>query len=299
MPFNRHYPEAVSDSNFARNMVEKKKFIDIDEVFKKKNPRIYKMLPGFVIKYIKRVVHQDELNEALWHLKDFYGLEFVRETLDYMGIKYTVIHEDKIPRSGRYIFVGNHPLGGLDGMVLMDAVGKYLPNVKSISNDLLLNLENMRTLFLPVNKHGRQSSEYFKLLEQEFESESQILNFPAGLCSRKIKGKIIDLDWKKSFVKKAIQHKRDIVPVHFIGKNSNFFYNLANLRKFFGIKANLEMFYLVDELYKQKGKPITMIVGDIIPYSSLDSSRNHQEWADHIKKIVYQLRENQKIKNSI
>lgn len=264
----------------------------MDEIFKKKNPGVYKMLPGFVLKYIKKVVHQDEINHYLWELRDKKGLEFVSEGLRLMGIRYTVINEHNLPRSGRYIFVGNHPLGGLDGMVLMDAVGKHFSELKSISNDLLLNLENMKMLFLPVNKHGRQSTEYFKILESEFESDAQILNFPAGLCSRKIKGKIYDLEWKKSFVKKAIQHKRDIVPVYFEGRNSNFFYNLANIRKFFGIKSNIEMFYLADELFKQRGKKITMVVGETIPYTLLDSSRTHQEWADYIKQVVYNLKEN-------
>jgi len=269
----------------------KKKLIDVDEVFKKKNPGVYRLIPGFVMSYIKRVVHQDDLNEFLWKLRNKKGLEFVSGALGLFGIKYTVIDEHHLPRSGRFIFIGNHPLGGLDGMVLMDVVGKHFSELRSISNDLLLNLENMKMLFLPVNKHGRQTTEYYKLLESEFESDAQILNFPAGLCSRKIKGRIYDLEWKKSFVKKAIQHKRDIVPVYFEGRNSNFFYNLANIRKFFGIKSNIEMFYLVDEMFKQKGKKITIIVGETIPYTSLDSSKTHQEWADYIKKLVYGLKE--------
>lgn len=276
----------------------KKHFVDVDEAFKKKNPRIYKFMPAFVINYIKRIIHQDDLNELLWKYRDLYGLEFVKEVLVFLGIKYTVINEENLPTSGRHIYVANHPLGGLDGMVLMDTVGKNFPEIRSISNDLLLSLENMRSLFLPVNKHGRQTVEYFKILEKEFDSDAQILNFPAGICSRKIRGQITDLEWKKSFIKKAIQHKRDIVPIYFEGKNSNFFYRLANLRKFFGIKANLEMFFLADEMFKQKGKQITMKVGKIIPYTSLDSSKTHQEWANYIKNIVYQLNEIPKITSS-
>ncbi len=270
----------------------KTRFIDIDLVFKKKSPHIYRLLPSFVLNYIKKVVHQEDLNDMIWNLRNYHGLEFVKEALSYMGIKYVLINEENIPRSGRYIFVGNHPLGGVDGLVFIDAIGKYFPDVKSISNDLLLNLENMKSLFLPVNKHGRQSTEYFKLLESEFDSNTQILNFPAGLCSRKIKGQIIDLEWKKSFIKKAIQHQRDIVPVHFEGKNSNFFYRLANLRKFLGIKSNIEMFFLVDEMFKQSDKQIKMIIGKPIPYTLFDSSKTHQEWARYIKKAVYNLNEN-------
>jgi putative hemolysin len=269
--------------------IKKPPLINVDEVFKKKNPRVYRFIPGFAINYIKRIIHQDELNRCLELYKDLKGLDFLRAALEYLGIRYTVVNEEKIPRQGRYLFVANHPLGGLDGMVLMDAIGKYLPEVRSISNDLLMNLENMNNLFIPVNKHGRQTQDYFRIIEEMYESGAQIVNFPAGLCSRKNGGVIMDLDWKKSFIKKAIQHKRDIVPVYFEGKNSNFFYRLANVRKFFGVKANLEMFFLADELFKQKGKQITMIVGNPIPWQTLDKSKTHQQWADEIKKEVYKL----------
>jgi putative hemolysin len=263
--------------------------IDVDAIFKKKNPHIYKLLPRFVLNYIKRTIHQEEVNEALAKFSHLYGLDFLSHLLDYYGINYTVSGEENIPRSGRFIFVSNHPLGGMDGIVFLDLVGRYHKNLKFIVNDLLLNLKNLEPVFIPVNKHGRQSVEYVRKIEDLYRSDEQVLYFPAGLCSRKKGNIIMDLEWKKNFIKKAIEHKRDIVPVHFEGKNSPFFYRLANLRQKIGIRTNIEMFYLPDEMFRQKNSKIHVTVGNPISYSSLDKSRTHAEWAGEIKKIVYQL----------
>jgi putative hemolysin len=267
--------------------------IDVDEIFRNKNPRLYKLLPGFIMGYIKRTIHQDEVNEVLALYKDKYGLDFIRVILDHMGINYSVEGEENIPVNGRHIFVSNHPLGGLDGMVFLDIVGKYHKNVKFIVNDLLLNIKNLEPLFVPINKHGRQSVEYVKKIEDLYRSDHQVLYFPAGICSRKQGGEIRDLEWKKSFIKKAIDHKRNIVPVHFKGKNSKFFYRLANLRKILGIKANIEMFYLPDEMFRQSRQKIHVTFGKPIPWDHFDKSKSLSEWAEEVKKIVYSLEEKQ------
>jgi len=266
--------------------------IDIKEIFKEKNPQLAKLIPGFIYNYIRRIIHQDELNEGLSRFGHLQGLDFINEVIDYFNLKIDVIHPERIPREGRYIFSANHPLGGLDGIVFAHVIGKIHPNIKFIVNDLLMNVQNMDDVFIPVNKHGKQSVEYVKHIADAYQSDAQILNFPAGLCSRKQKGEICDLEWKKSFVKKAIQYKRDIVPIHIDGRNSNFFYNLANLRKFLGISANLEMFYLVDEMYKQRNQHITLTVGEPVSYKSLAQQKNPLEWANEIKQYVYHLEGN-------
>lgn len=263
--------------------------IDIDAIFKKKNPGLYKLLPGFVLNYIKRTIHQDELNEILLRFNDKYGLDFIHSALEQMGIEYTVSGEGNIPGQGRNIFVSNHPLGGLDGLVFMDIIGKYHKNVKFIVNDLLLNLKNLKPVFIPVNKLGRQSIEYARKIEDLYRSDNQILYFPAGLCSRRTGNKIKDLEWKKNFIKKTIEYKRDVVPVHFEGENSAFFYRLANFRKMLGIKANIEMFYLPDEMFRQHKNIINVTIGKPIPWSHFDKSKTHAEWTLHVKEIVYGL----------
>ena len=187
---------------------------------------------------------------------------------------------------GRYIFVSNHPLGGPDGIILISFLGTRYPELKFPVNDLLLNLKNLNNIFLPVNKHGAQAKDAVSALEDAYASM-----FPAGLVSRKQQGIIQDLEWQKSFVSKAIQHRRDIVPIFIDGRNSNFFYNLANFRKKIGLKANIEMLYLPDETFKQRNRTFTLYIGQPIEWESLDKSKKPIEWAQEIKRKVYLLKE--------
>ena len=263
--------------------------IDVEKVLYAKNPKLARWLPGFVVRYLKRIVHQDELNEFLMkhgHLRD---AELIGAALDFFKINYTVYNSENIPSAGRFIFASNHPLGGLDGLVFIYELSKYYINLKFPVNDILMNIENLSGIFLPVNKHGAQAKDAVRLLEETYASESQILYFPAGLCSRKKKGVIRDLQWHKSFVSKAIQYKRDIVPVFISGRNSDFFYNLANFRTFVGIKSNFEMLYLPDEMFRQKGKEIKIVFGKTIPWKTFDNTKSHLEWADWVKSITYGL----------
>jgi len=263
--------------------------VNVREVFKEKSPKVAKFVPGFVFKYIEHIVHQKEMNEIIPLIDDKYGLDYAKAIIDYFKLNIQVKGAENIPSDGRNIFAANHPLGGLDGIVFTHVVGQKNPNVKFLVNDILMVLENVHSIFIPVNKHGRQSLDYVRKIEETYESDAQILNFPAGLCSRKIKGEIIDLEWKKSFIAKAIQHKRDIVPVHITGRNSNFFYNLSNIRGKLGVKANLEMFYLVDEVFKQKNKDITLTIGTPIPYTTFDKSMSTKAWAKKVKDYIYTL----------
>jgi 1-acyl-sn-glycerol-3-phosphate acyltransferase len=263
--------------------------IDIGDVIRSKNPSLAKVVPHFVINYLKRIIHQEELNQILreyGHLKD---AEFIKASLDFMGITYRVFGKENIPSAGRYFFVSNHPLGGLDGLVFMNELSKHFSDIKFPVNDILMNLRNLSGIFLPVNKHGGQAKDAIRRLEEIYASNSQILYFPAGLCSRKKKGVIKDLKWHKSFISKAVQHKRDIVPAFFAGRNSNFFYNLSNIRTFFGIKGNIEMLYLPDEMFLQRGKDLMLVFGKPIPWQAFDNSKTPTEWAEWVKTKSYDL----------
>jgi 1-acyl-sn-glycerol-3-phosphate acyltransferase len=263
--------------------------IDVERILFSKNPALAKAVPRFIVNYLKRIVHQEELNNFLriyGHLKDS---ELIEAGLKHFEIKYNVSGTENIPETGRYIFVSNHPLGGLDGLVFIYELSKHFHDIKFPVNDILTNIENLSGIFLPVNKHGSQGRDAAKRIEEAYSSESQILYFPAGLCSRKKKGVIKDLQWHKSFISKAIQHHRDIVPAYFSGRNSDFFYNLSNLRKLVGIKANIEMLYLADEMFRQKDKEIRLVFGKTIPWVTFDRSRSAPEWADWVKSKSYEL----------
>ncbi len=264
--------------------------INVKEVFHKKNPKVARLIPGFIYRYLKNIIHEEEINEIMPKISHLYGLEFVRAGLRHFEINIKSYGKENIPREGRYIFVANHPLGGLDGLAFGKEVGDIHPNVKFIVNDILLNIENLKTIFVPVNKHGKQSSDYVRKIEETYRSDAQILNFPAGLCSRKINGKIVDLEWHKSFINKAKTHQRDIIPVHISGRNSNFFYNFARIREWIGIKNNIEMFFLPNEMFKQQDKNIVITFGKPIPYTFLDKRYMPKQWAQKIKEHVYQLK---------
>lgn len=264
--------------------------IHIEEVFKSKNPRMAKMIPGFVYRFLKRLIHEEGINEFIERYGDRKGLAFADGMVEYLQVTYDVIGEEHLPEAdGRYIFVSNHPLGGPDGVILISFLGKHYPRLKFPVNDILLNLKNLNDIFLPINKHGGMAKEAVTAIEEAYASDAQIIMFPAGLVSRKTKEGIRDLTWQKSFVAKAVQHRRDIVPIFISGQNTNFFYRLANFRKRIGLKANLEMLCLPDETFKKRGQHLTIHIGTPIPWQSLDRSRKPTEWAELIKGKVYDL----------
>jgi len=266
--------------------------IDVKEVLRSKLKGKADNVPSFIVNYLIRIVHQDEINEILSIYKDLQGVEFMQALIeDYFKVTLNVVNEDNIPSDGRkYIFVSNHPLGGFDGICLSYLLGRhYGENVKCLVNDLLLSIPNLRSIFIPVNKHGAQSREAAQKIEEAYVSDNQILTFPAGLCSRKNKGVVRDLEWKKSFIQKAIAHHRDVVPIYFEGRNSDFFYRLANIRKLFSIKMNLEMLYLPDEMFRLKNKSFNIHIGKPVSWQTFDSDRKSTEWAMWVKEEVYKL----------
>lgn len=266
------------------------KKLDIDAVLKSKAKKHYNKIPKIAINYLKRTVHQDELNHIIETYHDKHGTDFMKACVEYFNITLRLKGEENIPETGKFVFVSNHPLGGLDGICLAATLGdKYNKKIKYLVNDILLNIENLESIFVPINKHGRQARESVKAMNDAYESDNQIITFPAGLCSRKQNGQIKDLQWAKSFVDKARDFKRDIIPIHFEGRNSNFFYNLSNLRTKLGIKLNVEMLYLANEMMKKKNAEFTITFGKPIPWQSLNSSKRPIEWAQDIKKSVYTL----------
>ena len=263
--------------------------IDIAKVLKNKVPNA--KVPTFIVNYLRRISHEEEFNRFFSQNPDLKNLDFIEAAFKYLEVT-TVIEgiENLPPKGGRYIFASNHPLGGLDGVATGYLLGKeYDGKVRFFSNDIMMHLHPMQEMFIPVNKTGSQSKDHAEQMQKLYESDNHLVTYPAGICSRKVNGKICDLEWKKNFISKSIQYKRDVVPIYFEGRNSNFFYNLAKLRKFLRIKINIEMLYLADEMFKQKGKTFTIRIGKSIPWQTFDKSKSHAEWAQWVKDIVYKM----------
>ena len=264
--------------------------IDIDRILREKAPKQSKYVPRFVVSYLKHIVHQDELNVFLRESKDKVGVDFLEACLEFLDAKIEVKGRENLPDDRLCTFVSNHPLGGQDGISLGYILGRhYDGKVKYLVNDLLMNLHGLAPLCVPINKTGKQSRDFPRLVEAAFGSDNHIIMFPAGLCSRRQQGVIRDLPWNKTFVTKSVETQRDVVPIYFSGRNSDRFYNLANFGKRLGLKFNIAMLYLADETFKNRHKTFSLHIGKPIPWQTFDRSRKPAEWAAWVQEQVYQL----------
>ncbi len=267
--------------------------INVEQVIASKNSSLAKYTPKFLINFIKRIIHQDELNAFLQKNPGATGFDFAQAALNELNVSanITYINKDSLKKDERYIFVSNHPLGGLDGLILISEIGKlFNNNIKFVVNDFLMHIKPLEPIFVPVNKVGNMNRTNLTKFEEAYSSQSQILYFPAGLCSRLIDGKIIDLEWKTSFIKQAIKYNRKIVPVYFSGENSKFFYRLAKLRKFFKIKFNIEMCFLPDEMFKKKNAIFEVFVGEPVEITHINGNGQINDMCNRIRETVYSLK---------
>ena len=268
------------------------KTIDIDRVLKEKMGAKAKFVPNFLVRWLIRIAHQDDVNAFLWDNRDKVGVEWLEACVKYLDLKLEVEGKENLPASDDkklYTFVSNHPLGGADGVALGSIIGShYNGRFRYLVNDLLMNLPGLAPVCIPINKTGHQGRNFPAMVKAGFESNNHMLMFPAGLCSRRHKGVIRDIPWSKTFISKSVEYQRDIVPIHFSGQNSNFFYRLAN----FSDKClpfNLAMLFLVDEMYKNVHKTFHVTVGKPIPWQTFDKSKTPMEWAHFVQNKVYSL----------
>lgn len=268
--------------------------IDIDEILRSKAGPKAKRIPRFIVAWLKRRLHQDQVNDFLRIIADKEGVPWLKGCLDFLDTKLEVKGLENLPSDAdgrRFTFVSNHPLGGQDGVALGYVLGThYDGRIKYLVNDLLMFLPGLAPLCIPINKTGKQSRQFPAMVEAGFSGDDHILMFPAGLCSRRRHGVIRDLPWNKTFITKSVQHQRDVVPIYFSGRNSNKFYTIANLCKMLGLKFNLAMLYLVDELFKNQHKTFEVHIGRPIPWQTFDRSRTATQWAAYVQDIVYQLK---------
>jgi putative hemolysin len=264
--------------------------IDVESVIAGKNPKLLRIIPGFIIRWLKRLIHQDFINEILSDYGHLKGVDFASAVIKKLNIKYNLYGEERIDKSRNYIVASNHPLGGLDGVILIDIFGKIFENVKFVVNDLLYGIDPLKPVFIPVNKFGKQSVEVAKLVTGSYIENNQILYFPAGLCSRMTKGVIEDLEWKKSYINQAIKYNRDILPVFFEGRNSGLFYKIANLRKKLGIKFNFEIVLLPHEMFRQQNSEFNVYIGEPVRHEELTDGTPPGDWNKLIRERVYSLK---------
>ena len=270
-----------------------KETIDIDKILVSKMGNKAKFVPRPFISWLKRIIHQDEVNKYLWESRHLSGTEWLEECVRYLDMTIKLVGEENLPdkNDGRlYTFVSNHPLGGEDGVALGAIIGRhYDGKFRYLVNDLLMNLPGLAPVCIPINKTVNQSRNFPAMVEAGFKSDNHMLMFPAGICSRKRGEEIRDIAWKKTFITKSVEYQRDVVPIHFGGQNSPFFYKLANFSDKYVKKVNLAMLFLVDEMYKNVHKTFRIAIGKPIPWQTFDKSKTATQWAQYVQDIVYEL----------
>ena len=278
--------------SFSTMEMEQNNLIDLRKIFTAKVPKLMKHMPEWLFRKIQRLLHEDDINEILTKYADQQGLDFINAVVADFNLDLVLQGVDNLMASDRILVASNHPLGGLDGIALIGAVGNHRGETLTPVNDFLMFVKNLQPIFIPVSKVGSATAnreESLKLFNETFAGPATICYFPFGLCSRKSNGKIIEKKKKKTFVTKSRASQRDIVPVHIEGRNSNFFYNLALWRKRLGIKVNIEMAFLVDEFFKQRNKQLTITFGKPIPYQTFDRRFSDAQWAEKLRTFSYQL----------
>lgn len=265
------------------------KFIDVERIIAEKKPGLAKSLPGFVVRFFKRILHQREINEIIRENHNLKNEAFCKDIVQRFELKLKTEGLENIPKEGGVILACNHPLGGMDAMALVDVVSSRRKDITFIVNDVLMNLANLKDLFVGVNKLGSNVKESLLKVNEAFASDRAVFVFPSGLVSRKQKGVVRDKPWKKTFVSQSKRNQKAVIPVHIQGELSPFFYRLANLRRFLGIRVNIEMLYLVNELFRQRNREIRITFGKPIPHTSFTSEKLDSEWAKHVEDLVYKL----------
>ena len=264
--------------------------VDIEKIL---GPKLRKKLPRFVINFLKRRLHQDQVNEAIMGANPYHGAGFFDEALKYLNITYRTRGEEKLDKDKKYIFVCNHPLGGPEALIIGSVFHRlYGEGFQVPVTPIMANLKPLAEFFTPVNNlSSKQSRDLGERIAKMFNSDQQVVVFPAGLCARKIKGKITEMPWKKMFVTQARRYERDVVPVHMSGHNSKWYFFLCKLSKFLRLKINIGMLYLVDELFKQRGNEFVITFGEPVPYTTFDKSKTDLQWAAEMQERVKALAE--------
>ena len=263
--------------------------MNVDEVL---GPKLLKKLPRFAVRFLKKRIHQDEMNDCIMNAEPFCGPGFFDEALKYVDIRYKVRGTENLDLNKKYIFACNHPLGGPEALI----IGSLFYNIygggfKVTSNQLLMHMKPLAEFFIPVkvqSKNGQDRDIVARIAEM-FESGEQVLVFPAGLCARKIKGKVTEMPWKKMFVTQARKYQRDVVPVHISGSNSAKYHFFSWVSRVLGLRVNIAMIFLVDELFNKRGSEFTITIGKPIPYTNFDRSKTDLEWAAEVKNMVKEL----------
>ena len=222
------------------------------------------------------------------HLKD---LEFLNAILDQLQIKFEIPEEDlkRLPKEGAYITISNHPLGGIDGVLLLKLMLEREPNFKIIANFLLHRIKPLKPYIMPVNpfenhKNSKSSVIGIKETLRHLSDGKPLGMFPAGEVSTYKDGKLmVDKAWEEGAIKVIRKAQVPVIPIYFHAKNSRLFYLLSK------IDATMRTAKLPSEVFSQKDRVIKVRIGKSISVAEQNEHKSIEEYSEFLRKKTYML----------
>lgn len=243
---------------------------------------------GWVLMKVLRISNLNKIYDRNKHLSD---VQFLNAILDEFQIKFEVPEEDfkRLPKEGPYITVSNHPLGGIDGILLLKLMLEREPNFKIIANFLLHRIEPMKPYIMPVNpfethKGAKSSTVGLKETFRHLSDGKPLGMFPAGEVSTYRDGKlVVDRAWEEGAIKVIRKAQVPVVPIYFHAQNSQLFYKLSK------ISDTLRTAKLPSELFSQKDRVIKVRIGKPISVTEQNEHETLEDYSEFLRKKTYML----------
>lgn len=261
------------------------------EVAKAINLDKYGFLGTFMSWGLMKVTRISSINRFYDDNKHLEGLEFLDAILKHYEIDFEIPEDDfkRLPKEGSYITISNHPLGGIDGVLLLKLLVAHRADFKIIANFLLHRIEPMAPYIMPVNpfeerKDVKSSLLGFKNAIQHIRNGHPLGIFPAGEVSTYKDGKlIVDKPWEEAALKLIRKAEVPVVPIYFHAKNSKLFYRLSKISDIFRTAK------LPSEVYSQRNRPIKVRIGQPISVDAQNEQETLDEFAELLRKKTYIL----------
>jgi putative hemolysin len=263
--------------------------ISVDQILSEHYPTLHQRprIGAAVRSVLRSVLCEEAISDFLRVHKSSRGLPFVDEVLAHMGFRYTTDPNElaHLPLHSRVVIVANHPIGSLDALALLQAVGRIRSDVKVVANRLLMCVEPLHDHLLPVdNLNGRTAKSCLERISEHLANEGAVIIFPAGEVSRMGPRGIRDPKWNRGFLRLASAANAPIVPVHIGGRNSALFYGLSLASR------PLSGLLLVREMLQPREKTVTIRFGlpiSPVEYGSLPLTT--EEKVERFRRHVYRI----------
>ena len=240
-----------------------------------------------MLAWLRKLVREDDANDFLRTCQGLEGFDFIDRVLDHFNFSYSVVGSEleNIPSEGRVVIVANHPLGLLDGVALLQLVGRVRRDVKIVANDVLLAFRPLRPLVLPVVNIGAGSNRAnVEAIRGALDRDEAVIIFPSGEVSRAGPRGIRDGRWREGFLRFAESAKAPVLPVHLGGRNSALFYGVSTLFR------PLSTLMLLREPHLQHDVTLPVRIGRPVPWREIAASGlTRAQNVERFAREVYEL----------